>query len=704
MGIRERLSELFLGDEIKRLRASYGALYQAYMAGPYELSPEQLVGRLKETDSSILADLVNQMQYEAIGSGYSRDGEAERKRIIDESRRLWIHDVITQQQINTWTNFGFGEHIQIKASDEKADAWLQEFMTSSRNAYLFGDDKIHELSNKTLVDGELFIAFFISTIGGLSTARLVDTKEIDEIVTDVQDATVPVYYKRVWSTGTTQKTLYYPDYRAYMDGRTNSAALPRGAEVAEQEGTIAVMLHIAHNVKQGLHGYPLVTAGIPWTREYKRFMENRAAVTSSIAMYVNKLKVNGGSRAVDAMRAKLQSGLSSNRMIDNNPPAAAGSTWLENQSANLERMPLSTGAGDAKTDGDQLLLMASLGGGMFPHWMGAGDAYRLATATAMEAPLMRQFSRYQQFWSAQFRKIATIVLWAGETFGAQNFGGEYAVEVSTDKLLEVDLAAISSAISQMFSTALNPYLESGLMPEQTARAILAYTWRLALQALGAQDANLIASDEAFGVEVAESAKGFFMEYDLASYRKALRAGFYGYWSGKMNEGEARQALESAIARGLRIAWINGMKDVGVDFEDITEEEQAALDAAIENELTYIDGVLEYIAQNSKANGGKFIPIDARLDLWQNRYNAVTNQAKLIAGADKPLTWHFGGTEEHCDDCAYADGKTYRGSVWARWGWETQSSSLECKGFHCQCALTDDGNKPMKGHPRRLGGR
>ena len=30
-------------------------------------------------------------------------------------------------------------------------------------------------------------------------------------------------------------------------------------------------------------------------------------------------------------------------------------------------------------------LMAGLGGGVYPHWMGAGDAYRLATATSMEA-------------------------------------------------------------------------------------------------------------------------------------------------------------------------------------------------------------------------------------------------------------------------------------------------------------------------------
>lgn len=39
---------------------------------------------------------------------------------------------------------------------------------------------------------------------------------------------------------------------------------------------------------------------------------------------------------------------------------------------------MATGAGDAKTDGEMFSWMAGLAGGVFPHYMGLGDAYRLA--------------------------------------------------------------------------------------------------------------------------------------------------------------------------------------------------------------------------------------------------------------------------------------------------------------------------------------
>jgi len=258
------------------------------------------------------------------------------------------------------------------------------------------------------------------------------------------------------------------------------------------------MLHMAFNGKDedSLFGWPLLGAGSPWIRAQKRFMEDRLAVSAAKAMYVRRAKVSGGSRAVDHVIANLRSALSSTQSTETNPPAVAGSTLVENQAVDTTDLPMTTGAADAKTDSEMFAWMALLSGGVFPHYAGMGDAYRLATATAMEAPIQRQFSRYQVFWSAQFRKMMRIVLQMKEKYGAAHFS-TYEAEVSTDKLVEVDLDGMSQALGRVFNLIVNPMAEMGAIPGEVVKGVLQATLRTVLQALGV-DAEEVVGDEAWG--------------------------------------------------------------------------------------------------------------------------------------------------------------------------------------------------------------
>jgi len=213
-------------------------------------------------------------------------------------------------------------------------------------------------------------------------------------------------------------------------------------------------------------------------------------------MFVQKLKHKGGSRAGASIRTLMQSALSQSTSTETNPPAVAGSTFIENEAATLERLPMGTGAGDAKQDGEGLAWMACLGAGVFPHYAGMGDAYRLATASAMERPLEMQFSRYQLFWSAQFRKIVRIVLQYKEKYTGVKFS-TYEAEVSTDRLVAVDLVAVSGAVSQLYRDVVLPLFELNALTPEVVTDITARILRLALQALGITDVDEVASDEAF---------------------------------------------------------------------------------------------------------------------------------------------------------------------------------------------------------------
>lgn len=496
--LRQKIGEFFLGEERAKLQNAARLLYDAYLDGPFLRSPDQIVSDLKELDPSLLAGLINQISYEQIGGYVSAETDAERIRAVDESRRAERYDVITQWVLETWTNFGFGENVSITPNDEAAQAAWREFWDADRNDSILAADEIQNLSRLTLRDGEIFLVYFISTLDGEVTVRLVDTKEITEVVNAPGDTT-PWYYKRVFVENGRTAELYYPDWRAYISGAIRSDALKSGARTADGErpGTLVLMQHVAHNKLSGQRGWPRMTAGISWSRAHRKFREDRMAVASTVAMYVNKLKVDGGQRAVDAMRSRIQSALSSTNYSDSNPPAAAGSTWVENRAAELSRLDLGTGASDAKTDGEALAWMSGLAGGLFPHYLGMGDAYRLATATSMETPLLRQFSRYQKFWSAQFRRMARVVLWAAETYGDQKFETT-EVDVSTDRLVETDLPGLVQSLGSAFRDMVTPYVESGVMPTDAAQALLIEAWTLILQAVGVDDPADVISPESMG--------------------------------------------------------------------------------------------------------------------------------------------------------------------------------------------------------------
>jgi hypothetical protein len=80
--LRERFTDLLLGDERRRLQESAQLLYNAYLEGPFVLPPDQLIAQLKEQDAALLTDLVHQLYWEHLGTpGYARDLTAERTRL-----------------------------------------------------------------------------------------------------------------------------------------------------------------------------------------------------------------------------------------------------------------------------------------------------------------------------------------------------------------------------------------------------------------------------------------------------------------------------------------------------------------------------------------------------------------------------------------------------------------------------------------------
>ena len=517
-GILNKIGARLMGADLQRLQESVSIMHDAYLDGPYLFPPATLHQRLSEVDSQLLDLYIGQLGYDIIGGGllgYGLDAVAERVRAVEEGRRLFKYDVITQWGVSTWTNYGFGETIEIELVDENAAVVFDEFWKADRNSAILADDKLSQLSNDTLIDGEIFLIYFVG-VDGRTTLRTMPTEEIKEIITLPGDSTTKLWYKREYQEGGELQVMYYPDWQIYYSDRErlNEGALPPNARTTlemteENRYTYAVVQHVAHNLKRpqrntsssiSMRGWPLTTAAAPWSKAHKKFREDRATIASAVAMYVNKIQHKGGSRATDALRQRVASSLQTSGVgnYETNPAAAAGSTFIQNEAVDLTRMPLTTGASDAKMDGEALFLMANLALGLFPHYAGAGDAYRLATATAMERPLQMQWSRYQLFWSSQFKIMVKIVLKAAE--GSVSTFQDYNARVSTDRLVEVDLESLSKSIGALYRDTLVPLVEIGAIPDNTIKVITANVWRIVLQALGVADVSDVAADEAFGVD------------------------------------------------------------------------------------------------------------------------------------------------------------------------------------------------------------
>jgi len=187
---------------------------------------------------------------------------------------------------------------------------------------------------------------------------------------------------------------------------------------------------------------------------------------------------------------------------------------------------------------------------------------------------------------------------------------------------------------------------------------------------------------------------------LAGYRMAIRSPVRGLWTGHLDYDQFFDAMMAAIRRGFTQAWYQGARECGIAPNELKPDERLALEAAINNEFQFIDGLGSYVEANSKANKGKLGRSFARTKSWINRYNSLRNQAKLSACGDKKLTWRLGKTEEHCRSCLALSGKTKRASQWKAAGIQPQNApneKLVCGGFLCDCTL-EPSDEPMSKGP------
>lgn len=142
------------------------------------------------------------------------------------------------------------------------------------------------------------------------------------------------------------------------------------------------------------------------------------------------------------------------------------------------------------------------------------------------------------------------------------------------------------------------------------------------------------------------------------------------------------------------AWRAGARDVGINPNQFTDDDQSAFNAIVLAEREFILSLAEDIV-NARMNNASIEQFRQRADMWANRYNDVVNQARVHFGGRQYLEWVVGPTE-HCETCATLNGIVATADEWAASGWRPQGRELECGGWRCQCSLVLTDKAPTEG--------
>lgn len=188
-----------------------------------------------------------------------------------------------------------------------------------------------------------------------------------------------------------------------------------------------------------------------------------------------------------------------------------------------------------------------------------------------------------------------------------------------------------------------------------------------------------------------------------NYRSGWRSITRAYYTQSIDFLQAQEQAWSLIGEGLRDAWNEGLAEIGIQPDEMTEEEALARDRMIFEQTRRVGVFLRDINRASAGIEGSLEGMLARANIWGQRYNEARERAKSMADANPKLVWVYGDTVAHCEDCATVEGRVYRKDTWDRYGWQPGSRALACGGWQCDCRRVQTDAPCTPGRPPSIQG-
>ena len=452
----------------------------------------ELYGQMAFTEHSnneLLQERIAELELALDDAGYERIGDSNfdkqfTKASIDKiaamARVYWLKNPLIKRAVATQANYVFGQGVDVAAADEDVQTVVDAFMDDSKNrAELTGEQAMLTKETELQVTSNLFFTFFTDPLNGATRVRTIPLSEITRIIYNPDDSKEPWYYYRQWQQPKEPGSQKYEMHQAmYPDINY----MPKGGLPKHFNGIEVMALNPVYHVKTNCmsdmeYGVSEIYAAIDWAKAYKDFLEDWYTIVKSLSKFAWKATSKSGATGMAQAKQVLEGAINGgSNPMNSDLPGQAAQVWMSSDNFDLAPMPKS-GATVAVDDGRRALLMVCAATGIYEHYFGDPSTGNLATAKAMEQPMLLMFQERQELWTDVFNTILGYVINqsalkpGGKLRGVMSFNdyGESYVDMGdTDRSVDVKFPPIlQEDVNERIDAIVKSVTLSGQTPANT---------------------------------------------------------------------------------------------------------------------------------------------------------------------------------------------------------------------------------------------
>ncbi len=349
----------------------------------------------------------------------------QREKFYRRTLKYYLEDPLVMRAVDMQPHYVFGRGLP---RPESSNPLVQQAIDK------FWDDEDNKLAMTTFkaqfsrcvelqLQANIYFVIF-ETEEGIKVGTL-PHEEVVDIVTDPENRLRPVWYKRqyveqvydfksgAYQPASEPKVMWYQDWKH----EPPRGFKPPPAKNGQNEIAKGKIFHVKiGSTGEMKFGVPPVQRILDWAKAHNEWMRARVAIAKAAAQFAWERKLKTGSdpnrvmaMAKDWASAKHQS------------LTGATGEWGENDAMSSPRYASmlttnegveyvfkggnSTGAGDAASDQKMFRSQISAGTGLPQHFLGDEGSANLATATAMNEPVIRMMEFTQEMWEDIYRQI-----------------------------------------------------------------------------------------------------------------------------------------------------------------------------------------------------------------------------------------------------------------------------------------------------------
>lgn len=390
--------------------------------------------------------------------------------------RKFREDGYVQRGVNLHTDFVFGKGIDVpKCKSETVQDLVNDLWWSTRNQRnLFSFRSQQTRHKETNLSGELNLLIKVDPKDSVLKIYPLDPQDIEEVIPDPEEPSRPAFYlvrhyNRNWNFsdnqwGTTEtKKIIHRSLRYKI------------LEASQEELDRGLVYHVGLNeFFKDRRGSSFVQTIFDAADEAQAMADDGAALSHANAEVGWKSKIaKGGKNVKDAILEYFKT-----KTDGSNPARAAGSEWAENGAFSRDWVTQrDTGAHYRKEDMRALKLYLFAGLGFGEHYMGDASTGNLATATAMELPVIKMIQGEQRYWESIFADIIDfqidVAVLTGRLSGRLKDADELETEPAEDTAYQISFPPIIMKELDRYVSALTAAVSNGFIPSpQAARLVM----------------------------------------------------------------------------------------------------------------------------------------------------------------------------------------------------------------------------------------